>query len=252
MAITNNRVPLWYTENENLCKYAGRSWPREMLLLRAFVWFYCDSSITQISSVNVYLFRLQRTASHPPCLPGKPLLFAPSMAVTSLLGLPLTETQVQRKLLRRWLANCWLHRYHPCTHHHHLSLGSCNSHTAHPPRAPLPWVQLVFVHNHANPLAFHCSEIENKSHPHSQEARPSCLTFHSVLVLLATTGISHCLCTLPRGLCSPACDNLSPSTKWCCTPGYVLHGLSKVNLQRSLPRLSGDLLPSSLDATLQA
>lgn len=79
-----------------------------MPLLRAFVWFYCDSPITQSSSVNISLFPQWRGAGHPPGLSGEPLPFVPSTAVTSLLGLSLTETQVQLKLLCRWLANCGL------------------------------------------------------------------------------------------------------------------------------------------------
>ena len=52
----------------------------------AFVWFYCDSSITRISSISISLSPLLRMTSHPPCLSGKALPSEPSVPVTSLSG----------------------------------------------------------------------------------------------------------------------------------------------------------------------
>lgn len=136
LAITNKPALLQFAENENLCKSAGCSWPRETLLPGAFVWFYCDSSITRISSINIYLSPLLRMASHPPCLSGKVLPYGPSVPVTALLGLSLTETWIQLKLLRQ-LANCGLLCHHSCLHCYHLSPGKWDTLLIY-----LPWESL--------------------------------------------------------------------------------------------------------------
>lgn len=144
--MTNKRAAQQDAEDGNLCKWAGGSWPRELRLFRAFVWFYCDSPITQISAVNISLFPQWRGAGHPPCLSDEPLPFVPSMAVTSLLGLSLTETQVQLKLLLTCFANCG------------LSLFSCT-----PPSCLAGEVQQPLCLPSTSPSAPHSNALQTSS-----------------------------------------------------------------------------------------
>lgn len=120
-------------------------------VIRAFVWFYCDGSITQISSINIYQ-PLLRMACHP-SLSGKPLPFRPCMAVTLCWVFNRDSNYIKNPFSggQRTVASTLVHTTSWLTSHPE-EVPQSPTDVA---QAPQPWIQLFSVHDQAWPLVSH-------------------------------------------------------------------------------------------------
>lgn len=121
-------------------------------VIRAFVWFYCDGSITQISSISIYQ-PLLRMASHPHCLSSKPLPFRPCMAVTLCQVFNRDSNYIKNPFSggQRTVVSTLVHTTSSLTSHPEEVPQSRNDVA----QAPQPWIQLFSVPDQAWLLVSH-------------------------------------------------------------------------------------------------